>query len=325
MARVAGVVAAALIWPAISAADGTPSCTEIINQAVATYTVASSSFTQHSNVAATTVAQLTNVNVVWQDASHVTVRPGDSSRVLTFLLTNTGNGPDSYTLSGQSALPGDDFDPLLVGVYLDANGNGLFEPELDVPYVEPFDNPTLSPDESMTVFVLNDIPSDAVTGNTGRSGLTVASDIGAGEPGTVIPGVGGDCGADAVIGQTGGTASAVGTYAVTSVAVLLVKSATVVDAFGGTESVPGAAIFYSIAITVVGSGTARDVVVTDPVPEDTTYLPGTLSLNGVPLTDGADGDAGDVGVTTFNTVTVAVGEVAAGAPTQSVGFNVVIN
>ncbi|MFH1864930.1 MAG: hypothetical protein ABIK85_03530 [Candidatus Eisenbacteria bacterium] len=325
MTPFAGVVAAALLWPVASAADGTPPCTDIVNQAVATYTVDSNDFTQHSNIAATTVAQLTDVNVVWQDASHVTVCPGDSSRVLTFLLTNTGNGPDSYTLSGQSALSGDDFDPVFVDIYLDANGSGVFEPELDVMYVEPFGNPTLAADESMVVFVLNNIPGGAVTGNTGRSELIAASDLGTGESGTVFPGAGGDCGVDAVIGQSGGVASAVGTYAVTSVSVSLVKSAVVADLFGGTEPVPGAAISYSIAVMVAGSGTARNLVITDPVPDDTTYVPGTLSLNGVSLTDGADGDAGDVGATTVDTITVALGDVEAGAPTQSVSFDVVID
>ena len=58
----------------------------------------------------------------------------------------------------------------------------------------------------------------------------------------------------------------------------------------------GAVITYSILVDVAGSGTAAGLVVADPIPADTTYLPGSMRLiNGTTttvLTDAADGDEG---------------------------------
>jgi uncharacterized repeat protein (TIGR01451 family) len=140
----------------------------------------------------------------------------------------------------------------------------------------------------------------------------------------VIPGAA-DCGADAVVGTSGGTDSDIGTYIVSNVVVSVVKTASVSDPFGGTEPIPGATITYTIAVTVAGSGIAEGVVITDPIPVHTTYSPGTLTLNAASLTDDADGDAGDVGGTTPGTVTVNLGDVAAGSPVEIITFSVVID
>ncbi|MFH1313720.1 MAG: hypothetical protein ABIJ00_10920, partial [Candidatus Eisenbacteria bacterium] len=117
----------------------------------------------------------------------------------------------------------------------------------------------------------------------------------------------------------------VGTYLVSNVVVSVVKSATMADPFGGTEPVPGAVITYTLVVTVSGSGTAESLVLTDPIPTHTTYSSGTLVLNGGPLTDQADADEGDVGMTSPGTVTVSLGDVAAGSPAQTVTFAVVID
>jgi hypothetical protein len=80
-----------------------------------------------------------------------------------------------------------------------------------------------------------------------------------------------------------------------------------------------------VVVTVLGSGVAEGVVVTDPIPTNTTYSPGTLTLNAGPLTDEADADEGDVGVTNPGVVTVNLGDLAAGSPAQTVTFAVVID
>jgi uncharacterized repeat protein (TIGR01451 family) len=89
--------------------------------------------------------------------------------------------------------------------------------------------------------------------------------------------------------------------------------------------VPDAVITYSLAVTVAGSGTALNVIITDLLPVDTTYEPGTLALNGVSLTDEADIDIGDVGATTPGVVTVDLGDLPVGSPAQTVTFDVRIN
>jgi uncharacterized repeat protein (TIGR01451 family) len=318
--------AISVVWVAAAplAAQSTPACTDIVNRATATYTIGAEEFIKDSNATSTLVAQLLDVSVVWQDAASITVSPGDSERVLTFLLTNTGNAADSYLLEGLSALPDDDFDPLLGDIYLDSNGSGAYEPGDDALYVPGVNDPVLDAGESLVVFLLNDIPAGLDDGNEGDSRLTAKSNIGSGDPGTVIPGATG-CGADAVIGTSGGSAGDIGTYIVSNVIVDVVKSAAVSDQFGGTQPIPGATITYTITVSFSGSGAAEGVVITDIIPENTTYTAGTLTLNGSSLSDPLDGDTGDVGGTTPGVVKVILGDMPAGSADQTIVFSVVIN
>jgi hypothetical protein len=67
-------------------AVGTPTGTDITNQATASYNVGPTNFVELSNVTTTTVAELIDVSVVWQDAAPVTVNPGDTVQITTFLV-----------------------------------------------------------------------------------------------------------------------------------------------------------------------------------------------------------------------------------------------
>jgi uncharacterized repeat protein (TIGR01451 family) len=315
-----------IIWTAASplAAQGTPACTDIVNQATATYTIGAEEFAKDSNATSTLVAQLLDVSVVWQDAAGITVSAGDSDKVLTFLVTNTGNATDSFLLEGLSTLPDDDFNPILVDIYLDSNESGIYEPGEDVLYVAGGNDPVLEAGESVVVFLLNDIPTGLDDAEEGDSRLTATSNIGSGDPGSVIPEAT-ECNADAVVGTSGGSDSAIGTYVVSNVVVDVVKSAAVSDQFGGTQPVPGATITYTIVVSFSGSGTAEGVVITDAIPMNTAYTPGTLTLNGASLTDALDGDAGDVGGTIPGVITVSLGDMPAGSSDQTIVFSVEIN
>ncbi|NNE43160.1 MAG: hypothetical protein HKN12_03055, partial [Gemmatimonadetes bacterium] len=230
-----------LVGAASALAVGTPAGTDIVNQATATYDVGPQTFTQSSNVTTTRVAELINVSVVWQDAANVQVGSGDTDQILTYRVTNTGNGSDTYTLTAVSTLSGDDFDPVFSGLYLDSNGNGVYDPGTDAAYVQGVNDPLLGANEFLTIFSANDIPTGRADGDLGDSDLTATSRTGSGAPGTVISGSG-ESGTDAVVGTTGGAGTDIGTYAVSSVALSLIKSVTVADPFGGTEPVPGAVL-----------------------------------------------------------------------------------
>ncbi len=305
-------------------AAGTPAGTPITNQAVATYDIGPNSFSQPSNEVTTLVAEILDVVVTWQDASEVLVSEGDTSQVLTFLVTNIGNGTDDYALTPNSSVGGDDFNPIFDALYLDTNGNGVYDPGVDQQYVLGFNDPVLAADSSVTVFAVNDIPTPLADGSEGDHELTATSNTGSGTPGTVIT-AGGDAGVNAVVGNTGATDDDIGTYKVASVTVTLVKSATVLDPFGGSEPIPGASITYAIQVSVAGSGAAENLVITDPIPLNTTYDPGTLFLGALNLSDPSDADAGDVDDTTAGVVTVFLGNVASGSPTQTISFTVLID
>jgi uncharacterized repeat protein (TIGR01451 family) len=300
---------------------GTPAGTELVSQAVMTYTQGSNEFTTPSNWSTVQVDEVLDFVVEWQDAAELPAFVGDRDEALTFRLLNTGNGTQSFRLTGLTALAGDDFDPEALRIYLDADADGLFDPSRDEPYVQGVNDPELVADQSLTLFLVCDMPAEAAAGAQGSAKLAVGSNLGYGAPGTVIHGAG-DGGSDAVIGRCGGFSEVTGAYEVVTVAVDLVKSAAVLDPDGGDLPVTGAVITYTLRLTVTGTGTARDLVLTDPVPENTIYIPASLTLNGSALTDTKDADPGDVDETDTNAVFVALGDLAAGSADQTITFQV---
>ena len=106
---------------------------------------------------------------------------------------------------------------------------------------------------------------------------------------------------------------------------MLDKSALVTDPFGGNQPVPGATITYTITAEVTGTGTAVGVIVEDLIPANTTYVPGSLTLNGASLSDAADGDAGNYEALPVPLVRAALGDLDAAAGIQTLTFDVLID
>jgi len=307
-------------------ADGTPAGTDITSQATINYTITGTGYTELSNTVTTSVAEVLDLSLVWQDAASVEVPPGTVGQALAFRLTNTGNGSDAFTLTGQSTLGGDDFDPILTNIHLDTNGNSRFDPGIDELYIPGGNDPVLVADAFTLLFLLNDIPPNATVNQLGTSMLSVASNTGVGVPGTVFTGAG-ENGVDAVAGANGGQVDSQGSYRIVALSaqVAILKSAVVVDPFGGSQPVAGATITYELSVIATGTGATSDVVVSDAIPLNTTYNPGTLMLDGAPVTDAVDGDQGDMGGTTPGAITVSLGGVAVGEPGKTITFTVTID
>ena len=280
---------------AASFAAGTPAGTVIDNRAQISAVINGAPVNKTSNLASFTVDEVLDLALVWQDGASVAVQPGDPARMLTFLLTNTGNGGESFLLAVDNAVAGDQFDPQNPAIYLDSNGSGGFEPGTDLPYDAATNRPTLAADQGVVIFVFNDIPADAADGVTGISRLYAAATTGSGPPGTAYPPAA-PGGPYAIVGASGGQASADGTYTSNGATVTLTKSAQVSDPDGGSEPVAGATITYAILVEVAGAGTAGGLVVADRIPANTSYAPGSMRLlSGGPakvLTDAADADEG---------------------------------
>lgn len=315
---------AVLLSPGTAVALGTQAGASISNTATADYVIGGSAATATSNSVTLRVDEKLDLNLVWQDAGAVGVGTPDNGRILTYRLTNTGNGNDSYALSVDNTPGGDQFDPNLVDIYLDANANGIFESGVDTLYVPGANDPVLGADGARVIFVRNNIPALLNNGDRGDSRLIAISNTASGVPGTAFVSAG-DSNTAAVIGTTGGRTEATGTYAVTATTVALSKRVVITDPSGGSQPVPGATLTYSIDATVTGSGTATGVVIADPLPANTTYAAGSLSLNATALSDAADADAGDVGGTTANAVTVYLGDLTTTSSVQTISFAVVIN
>ncbi len=321
------LVLAVLLPPELTLGAGTTAGTAIVNRATVDYAIGADSYSETSNSTATIVSEVLDASLDWQDASPVGVSAGATGQVLTFRLTNTGNGNESFRLDNQTLLGGDDFDPAPSGpgVYLDANGNDTYDPGTDDPYSPGVNDPQLAADASQTVFILSDIPTGPTAGAIGYSRLdAIAVSGGSGTPG-VLHANAGDGGTDAVDGSSGGRTDAMGTYVVSDISVAIVKSAVVTDPDSGSQPVTGATITYTIQVSVSGSGSAQNLTITDPLPPNTTYSPATLRLDALGLTDTADGDAGDVTATTPGTVTVNLGTVPAGSPARAIEFKVIID
>ncbi|HEY5810944.1 MAG TPA: hypothetical protein VIT67_23435 [Povalibacter sp.] len=309
--------------PSVRAA-GTAAGTNIESAAQVSYSINGAARTATSNTVSVIVVEI--LDAVVTVAGTAGVSPGDTSQELVFTVTNTGNGTETFQLAPLSAgITGDQFDPTLAAtpIYFDTdNSNDLSAP--DTVYVPGSNDPVLAADTGVRVIVVNDIPGTASDGERGRSRLTAAARTGSGTPGTFFAGQG-DGGIDALAGTTGGSDAMVGEYVVTGLQLAAVKSQTIVDQSGGSRPVPGARINYQIVVTAAGSGIAAAAMFSDVIPDNTTYVAGSLELNNSTLSDTADGDAGELLSNPAPQVRINLGDLTQASAPQTIEFAVTIN
>lgn len=310
---------AALALPVQATAAGTRAGSTISNTATASFDAGGGPTTIDSNRVDLLVDELLDVTVDSSNPADVATTPGATGQVLTFSVTNTGNGVEDFALSTVANAGGDDYDPAVTQVYLD-NGDGLFDAGTDTLYTAGANDPTLDPDESITVFVVTTTPGTVADGNRGIVSLLAAARTGTGAPGTSFAGQG-EGGGDAVVGATGADGEDAGAFVVSAATVTLVKSASITNPLGTADPIPGATITYTIVATVAGSGSVSGLAITDNVPADTSYVPGSITLGGSALTDAVDADAGDYNGTRIN---VALGTVA-GGQSRTITFQTMID
>ncbi len=297
---------------------------QIQNTAQVSYVVGGNTATQNSNTVSLTVNEILDVVATLQSGD-VSVTPGATNQIVVVRVTNTGNGSETFRLTLNSVLGGDDFDPTpsSPAIYLDNDASGTLTPG-DTPYVAGTNDPVLAADAFVTILVLNDIGAPLATGARGQTRLTAAALTGTGAPGTAFAGQG-TGGTDAVAGTSGADAFATGTYIVSDIALAANKTAVVTDPFGGARPVPGARIAYQIVVTATGTGTASTAVFSDVIPANTTYVPASLSLNGTAMTDVSDADAGQFLVAPSPRVSVGLGNLTQASGPQTIRFTVSIN
>jgi uncharacterized repeat protein (TIGR01451 family) len=321
-----GVLAAitavsAVLSAAPADAAGTPAGTDITNLATATYDLpGGDEVSVDSNVVTLKVDELLDATVAWGDPGDVVTAPGLTAQLLSFTVTNAGNGLEKFSLATVANGGGDDFDPAVTAVFLDANGNNAFDAGVDTAYVAGVNDPELDPDESISVFVLSTIPALAQDGHRGRVDLSALAATGSGAPGTSFAGQG-QGGGDAVVGATGASGEDDGYYRVARADISFVKSAAVADPYGGVTKAPGSVITYTLSATVNGTGSLANLRIADAIPAGTSYQAGTITLEGTALTDASDADAGSF---TGTGIAVGFGAVAAGS-TRTVTFKVKID
>ena len=323
-------------------AAGTVAGTAITNQATINYAVGGvTQPAQASNVSSFVVDRKINVTVAVVGSANTSVVPGATSQVTTYTVTNNSNATMDYALSALNKTGGtgpfggtDDFDVTNLRIYVDSNGNGVYDPGVDtVTYID-----ELAPDASKTVFVVVDVPSGRTNndlavvsltataadgGTPGSLGTTSVQTTGADTPGsidTVFADVAGDTDA-----ARDGKHSAAGAYKVVTATLTVVKTSAVFsDPYNNTtnpKAIPGARVRYTIVVTNSGGASATGIVLTDTMPTNTTYVASSITLNSTAQTDAVDGDSGSF---SSNVVTVAVGVVATSG-TATVTFDVTLN
>lgn len=309
-----------ILFAAPASPKGTAAGTDIVNVAQLSWNDGGQNRTIQSNVASLKVDERIDVAIAWLDGGSVPVSPGDQNRPLSFRLVNAGNAPEAFSLTAVGAIGGDHWDPAVTGLALDTNGNGVFDPGIDQTYRAGIDDPMLSADARITVFVLSTVPAGLADAAVGLASLRATAVTGSGSPGTVFAGRGVE-GTDAVIGGTTATAVTQGSLIASLAVPQLTKAQQIVDQNGGNSALPGAIITYTLTASYTGSVPTSGGLIEDPIPAGTSYVSGSLKLNGASLTDAADGDAGEAGAAG---VSVAVGALT-GRSSAVISFQVRVN
>lgn len=315
---------ACAVFGALSLHAGTASAagvlagTSIQNTASATYSNGATVETVQSNEVDILVDELLNVTVGSLDAGNVTLT--SSGAVLSFLISNTGNGSEAFDVTINPALSGDDFDPAVTQIAYDSNDNGTYDAGVDATIAPGGSTPAVAADGTLRVFIVTQLAGTPSDGDTADVRLMATAATGSGAPGTLFANQG-QGGGDAVVGVSTAEDQDEGTLVANIGAVSLAKSAAIVDQFGGVQAIPGATVTYTLVASVNGSGSVTGLTVTDPIPTGSTYKPNSLTLNGSSLTDAPADDAGQAGSAG---ISVNLGTLASGAG-GTVTFSVTLN
>lgn len=247
-----------------SALAATAAGTQIKNLATVTYEdAAGNPYSAQSNEAVVTVSQVYSASIGVDNA--VSAAAGQIV-YLPHVLTNTGNGADTYTLTATNdGTITDSLDSSSVEIYHDLNQNGV--PDSGEPIVSSLtldaNDPTTNGIANLVVAV--QVPTTATENQTLGVVLTAAASVGTVDDLT---------GANGTDGAEGTNQSLI---TVTGDAVLVVTKSAVHDA--ALEQ-----ITYTVNVKNNGNSAATDVVIFDGLPEGTTLV--SSSVSGLLATNG---------------------------------------
>ena len=136
-------------------AKGTEVGTLIVNHANITYIMDGKEHNSSSNTDRFVIDHIIDLDISWQDSAHIIVGSGDKSVILSFRLTNLGNGEDTFALSYEHNTT-DSFDPPPKNVllYIDTDGSGAFDIAQDIQIMGDIN---ITADHNITLFVVADI------------------------------------------------------------------------------------------------------------------------------------------------------------------------
>ena len=295
------LLAVCLAWTDTALAELTPAGTVISNQAHADYKDANGNSLPrvYATPVTTLVGQVAAVDISPPTATKSKAK-GTTVNFGAEIL-NTGNGQDTYTLA-VATCPG-----WTAVIYRDDNQNGIRDVGEDQ---EVAATTVLDPDQSFWVVVQVTSPAVGVSnGDTCDTDLTATS-------------------------QFDGTVYDMGTFTYVVQDAELTVNKTVQPS-GGVA--PGTTLTYAISGTNTGTAIAENVIVTDSIPANTTYVTNSIRIGAAggtystatPQTDLADngqagGDKADYNVSNAGQVTVFWGDSPVG-DSGVIYFQVTVN
>ncbi|NOU01229.1 MAG: DUF11 domain-containing protein [Gallionella sp.] len=338
-----------LVLPQMAWAGGTPSGQVIANRVSVGYVIGNIADSRSSNTILFAVDKKINLLVTETTGAPTLVVAGQPAAVTTFHITNLGNDPQGYSLSATQA----NGNPSINGVapfdtnnfngagwvaYVDANNDGIYEPLIDTAT----SISSLNPDATKTVFIVSDIPSSVTSGQQSVVRLTATTTAVGGAALTASSSADTLLIVDTVFADAAGPVdiahdakhSAYAAYLINDLTVTLSKTIVSVQpasgpvvlnpASGDTVLRPGSIITYQIVASFAGTGTVNNLVITDPIPANTTYVPQSITVNGIAQTDAADTPTDN---TEFigNTITITRGTVTVPATNVVIQFQATIN
>ena len=271
---------------------GTANGTILNNAMNVTYTVGGNTFIETSNTPPAAVGVTRGVSI--SPLSLSAAKEPDDTVKYYLTLKNTGNTKDILEMSYSSSLS------YTWTFYKDANNNGIFEgPGTDTPLSNTPGSPagvdvdSVALGDSVHIFALLVVPVAGADQTQDVTTITVKS-----------------------AGDASKFQSSTATTTIDMAVIAVSKSVVPL----GTQP-PGQQMTYTITYHNTGHGSAYNFKVIDSAPDSTTYVPGTVLLNGVGKTDASDAD--EVTVNGKN-ITVNIGTLAPGA-TGTVAFKITIN
>ena len=341
---------------ALATGSGTP----ISNFATVDYVIGTSPSTVvTSNTIQFLVDKIINLSVIETTGNVTFVNAGQVGAVTTFKVTNQGNDRQGYTFSAAvAAAPNtpapngvapfitNDFNVTLgTSVFVDSNGDDVYQPLLDTATSIADLAPGVT---SPTLFVIGDIPGSVLNGQQSVVSLTATTIALAGDPILPTPvaalaSVNTANGVEVVYADTAGVTDAARNGQHSAYAAYLAKSPdvtlnkTIVNVTTSTGTLvanpatndaairPGSTLTYQLVASFTGAGTITNLAITDDLlPTNTTYVPNSITVNGVAQTDSFDSPIDN---TSFagSTITVTRGTVTVPAPSVTIQFKAVIN
>ncbi|NLZ62935.1 MAG: DUF11 domain-containing protein [Lentisphaerae bacterium] len=253
------VLTFALLISNSAIAAGSPAGTVISNRAYADYKDANGNALPrvYSEPVTTTVSQIAGVSVT----PETTTRTGKQGTTTAFasVITNTGNGSDTFTLTAVNDKA------WTTRIYFDSNGNGVRDTGEDTQVTS---TTLLAGDTAYQVIIEVDIPAGTANATSSDTTLTATSTFNTDVLDT-------------------------GVYTVSVQDAVLTITKYVVET---PSTKPGDVITYAIDGINDGSADAENVVITDAVPANTTYVAGSLRVgpaSGSYATADAKTDAND--------------------------------